>query len=166
MHKATIAVVVLVAAIAAGAAYWSKGAGGPGPLSADPDDADQVARGLQVYAAQCAACHGANLEGQPNWQAKGPDGKLPAPPHDATGHTWHHTDDQLFLVTKQGTQAIAGPDYKTDMRGFGDVLSDEDIWAALAYIKSAWPANIRARHTRLNELRRATEMPKVSPPRK
>lgn len=165
MGKAKIAVLVL-AAVAAGTAFWATKSGGSGALQADAGDAAQVARGKQVYAAQCAACHGVNLEGQPNWRERRPDGKLPAPPHDANGHTWHHPDDQLFYITKQGTQAIAGPDYKTDMRGFGDVLSDADIWAVLAYIKSTWPADIRARHEHMNAMQRSTAVPKVSPPRK
>jgi mono/diheme cytochrome c family protein len=167
MGKVTIGVVA-VAGIAVGAAFWTTRSDGqdPGGLRADPADAAQVARGKAVYIEHCASCHGANLEGQPDWRRKGPDGKLPAPPHDASGHTWHHPDDQLFLVTKRGTRAIAGPDYKTDMREFGSLLSDDDIWAVLAYIKSRWPAEIRARHKRMNEMRRATEIPKVTPPQK
>jgi len=157
---------VMLGAVAAGAAFGATKSGGAGMLRADAGNAAQVARGKQVYAAQCAACHGANLEGQPNWRERRPDGKLPAPPHDATGHTWHHPDDQLFFITKQGTQAIAGPGYKTDMRGFGGVLSDEEIWASLAYIKSNWPADIRARHEHMNAMQRSTGMPKVSPPGK
>ena len=54
---------------------------------ADPDNAEQVALGQQVYASFCAGCHGSNLEGQPNWQKKLPLGNFPAPPHDETGHT-------------------------------------------------------------------------------
>jgi mono/diheme cytochrome c family protein len=113
-------------------------------------DARQVALGKQVYADQCAACHGVNLEGQPNWRERKPDGKLPAPPHDASGHTWHHSDAQLFDMTKRGTAALAGPNYQTDMREFGSLLSDAEIWAVLAYIKSTWPPEIRARHDRIN----------------
>src|SRR3712207_630865 len=60
------------------------------PRGADPANAAQVALGRQVYAANCASCHGANLEGQPNWQQDLPAGGRPAPPHDASGHTWHH----------------------------------------------------------------------------
>lgn len=125
-----------------------------GTLRADPDDAGQVALGRKVYDARCAACHGANLEGQPNWKQRGPDGKLPAPPHDASGHTWHHVEEQLFAVTKRGTAALVGGGYKTDMREFGSILSDAEIWAVLAYIKSTWPPEIRARNQRMNEMQR------------
>ena len=52
-----------------------------------PDDAAVLAQGQRVYVAHCAACHGAQLESQPNWRERGPDGRLPAPPHDASGHT-------------------------------------------------------------------------------
>tara|TARA_R110001606_G_scaffold251461_1_gene399454 strand:- start:463 stop:921 length:459 start_codon:yes stop_codon:yes gene_type:complete len=116
------------------------------PGFADADDPGLVAQGSELYGAHCAACHGANLEGQPNWQQRGPDGKLPAPPHDETGHTWHHPDAQNFKVTKLGTEALAPPGYRSDMKGFADILSDREIWAVLAYIKSRWPAEIRRRH--------------------
>ena len=98
--------------------------------------------GRQLYAENCAACHGANLEGQPNWRERLPSGRLPAPPHDATGHTWHHSDEQLFQITKHGLEALV-PDYESDMPGFGDVLSDEEIRAVLDYIKSTWPPRER-----------------------
>jgi mono/diheme cytochrome c family protein len=55
-----------------------------------------IVAGQSLYADSCASCHGANLEGQPNWQSPNADGVLPAPPHDRTGHTWHHDDELLF----------------------------------------------------------------------
>lgn len=112
--------------------------------TADVSDRELVARGSVVYAESCASCHGPNLEGQPNWREKNAEGKLPAPPHDETGHTWHHGDAQLFDITKRGTEAIVGGDYKSDMRGFADELDDTDIWAALAFIKSRWSPEIQA----------------------
>jgi mono/diheme cytochrome c family protein len=136
------------------------------PTKADPNDASQVALGRQVYDAHCAACHGAKLEGQPNWRERRPDGLLPAPPHDAGGHTWHHPDQQLFDITKRGTAAIAGPGYRTEMREFGSLLSDAEIWAVLAYIKSTWPPDIRARQERMNAPHGAPPMPTVTPPQK
>jgi len=112
---------------------------------ADPGNLEQVARGKVVYEQHCAACHGARLEGQPNWQEKLPTGRMPAPPHDASGHTWHHPDSVLFGITKLGLVPgkYAPPKYVSDMPGFGAQLSDEDIWAVLAYIKSSWPDEIR-----------------------
>ncbi|MBW7851681.1 MAG: cytochrome c [Rhodospirillales bacterium] len=107
---------------------------------ADPSDPAQVARGQAVYADFCASCHGADLEGQPDWKTRNAAGRLPAPPHDVTGHTWHHPDAMLFDITKNGIAAIAPPGYESDMPGFGEALSDDDIWAALAFIKSRWPA--------------------------
>ena len=119
-------------------------------MVADPRDAQQVALGKGVYGQQCAACHGANLEGQPNWRQKNPDGTLPAPPHDATGHTWHHGDQFLFDITKQGGAAKAPPGFKSAMPGFEAALDDTRIWAVLAYIKSRWPETVLARQRRIN----------------
>lgn len=136
----------LAALVGVGALYWSFIPQG----SADANDPARVATGKAVYAAQCASCHGAALEGQPNWRARRPDGKLPAPPHDASGHTWHHADTVLFKITKRGTAAIAGSQYKTDMLPYADLLSDDEIWAVLAYIKSTWPAAIQRRQETVN----------------
>ena len=110
---------------------------------ADETDQRQVARGKTIYAAKCAACHGPNLEGQPNWRERRPDGRLPAPPHDATGHTWEHPDQVLFEVTKFGFAAKAPPSYQTDMPAFKGQMSDSEIWDVLAYIKSTWPDRLR-----------------------
>ncbi len=111
-----------------------------------PDDPNLVALGSEVYLRECAACHGTKLEGQANWRQRRTDGRLPAPPHDETGHTWHHPDQQLFALTKYGPAALAGGGYESDMPAYAEALSDEEIWAVLSYIKSRWPAEIQARH--------------------
>jgi mono/diheme cytochrome c family protein len=122
---------------------------------ADPGDARQVARGKAVYDHHCASCHGARLEGQPNWQAKLPSGRMPAPPHDPSGHTWHHPDAVLFGITKYGLVPgkYAPPGYQSDMPGFGQMLSDDEIWAVLAYIQSQWPPKIRQAQREINSRR-------------
>jgi mono/diheme cytochrome c family protein len=112
----------------------------------DPEDPAKVTLGAQVYAAHCASCHGADLEGAADWRQRRPDGRLPAPPHDASGHTWHHPGEQLFVLTKHGPAALVGGGYQSDMPGYEGVLTDDEIWAVLSYIKSRWPAEIRARH--------------------
>ena len=119
------------------------------PVTLRPVDAPLVAMGETVYAASCASCHGTNLEGQtPDWRVPGPDGRLPAPPHDETGHTWHHDGDTLFRLTKYGLAELLGPDstYESNMPAYDGVLSDKEILAVLSYIKSTWPADIRERH--------------------
>lgn len=112
----------------------------------DADDPALVGEGARLYATYCSACHGANLEGQAGWREPLPIGRMPAPPHDATGHTWHHPDAVLFGITKDGLVPgkYAPPGYESDMPGFGGVLSDAQIRAVLAYIKSTWPARERA----------------------
>ena len=115
-----------------------------GTASTATASAEVIKQGRQVYADQCAVCHGAQLEGQPDWRSPLPSGRLPAPPHDETGHTWHHRDDILFRIVKEGTAAIVGGGYESDMPGFGDVLSDAEIRAVLAYIKSTWPERERS----------------------
>lgn len=111
--------------------------------NADPNNKTQVELGKQVYKRSCALCHGIDLEGQPNWRIRRPDGRLPAPPHDGTGHTWHHPDDVLFGITKFGLIPPYSPeDYQSDMPALGGILSDEEIWAVLAYIKSRWSDDI------------------------
>jgi mono/diheme cytochrome c family protein len=134
---ASLAIIVAGASLAW---WWLK----PGTPRIDPDDTAQVARGQAVYAAQCARCHGADLQGQPNWRERQANGRLPAPPHDETGHSWHHSDSVLFGITKHGIAAYAPPDYESDMPAFDEVLSDQEIAAVLAYIKSRWSPELRS----------------------
>lgn len=108
------------------------------------DPAQDLARGETLYAQHCAGCHGDRLEGQPDWQKKLPNGRFPAPPHDDSGHTWHHPDEALFAMTKHGLVPPHAPaGYESDMPAFGAVLSDEEIRAVLAYIGSHWSSEVR-----------------------
>ena len=101
-----------------------------------------VQLGSVLYDEHCASCHGQNLGGQPDWHKRDQDGYLPAPPHDETGHTWHHTDKYLFEMTKYGLQAFVGDGYKTRMPMYKDILSDSEIIAVLSFIKSRWPEEV------------------------
>ena len=111
-------------------------------------DGRDIVQGKALYMEFCAACHGENLEGQPNWQLPNDDGILPAPPHDQSGHTWHHGNGLLFTYTALGGKAALAkrgfPDFKSGMPGFGEILSDDDIWTILAYIRSTWPQRIQS----------------------
>lgn len=102
--------------------------------------------GEQIYRVECAGCHGLKLEGQPDWRKRKTDGKLPAPPHDESGHTWHHPMEQLAAITKFGMVPPNAPEgYVSDMPAFESKLSDKQIKNVLSYIESQWSPEIRAR---------------------
>lgn len=105
---------------------------------------DPVAQGKLLYSQYCAGCHGANLEGEPNWQQPTEGGLFKSPPHDATGHTWHHGDQYLFNRTKFGTAGWPDLQGRSTMPAFETQLTDDEIWAILTYIKSTWPEDIQA----------------------
>ena len=117
------------------------------PVGQAAGASDDLAQGAALYAEHCASCHGKNLEGAPDWRRQGEDGLYPAPPHDATGHTWHHGDQLLFDYTKLGGEgalaALGITDFESGMPGFAEVLTDNEIHDVLAFIKSTWPEQLR-----------------------
>jgi mono/diheme cytochrome c family protein len=148
-RRLVIMISIAAGLIAAAAAAWFAQRNFVPAISAD--DPRQVALGASVYAARCAQCHGTNLQGQPDWQQRRANGRLPAPPHDASGHTWHHPDEILFGITKNGMTPYAPAGYESDMPAFAGTLTDDEIAAAIAFIESRWPADIRARQAHVNE---------------
>jgi mono/diheme cytochrome c family protein len=122
---------------------WALTRGPDAVALSDPSDAARVADGAAIYAGHCADCHGAALEGHPDWDTHSGPGPAPAPPHDATGHTWHHGDRMLFDYVKRGGAAVAADlgvaGFQSGMPAYADILSDAEIGAVLAYIKTHWP---------------------------
>ena len=121
----------------------------------DPPDPGTLAAGRKLYDTHCAACHGKELEGEPNWRERKPSGRMPAPPHDDSGHTWHHSDTLLFRITKHGLVPgkYGPPGYVSDMPAYGETLTDGEIWAVLAYIASRWSPPQRAHQAATNRSR-------------
>jgi len=115
-----------------------------------PAMANAVSVGRNLYMQHCASCHGVNLEGQENWRRRLPSGRLPAPPHDASGHTWHHPDDILIQITREGPATVAGNGYESDMPGFGGILSDAEIRRIIAFIKTSWPERQRQQQEQIS----------------
>lgn len=143
MKKSFLLIAAAGAVAAAVAAVWFTGpAPSTIPAFISPSDAAQVARGRIIYDQSCASCHGAKLEGQKDWRQRLPNGRLPAPPHDVSGHTWHHPDQVLIDIVKHGLVPgkTAPEGYESDMPAYAGQLKDDDIVAVLAYIKSSWPA--------------------------
>lgn len=135
--------VMLLAACQAGGAASNSGIP-PLALSPIPPlpalDKVEIAIGAEIYTDYCAECHGANLQGEADWKLQNEDGSFRAPPHDASGHTWHHSDDVLLEVIRLGgarlTEDIGGT---SNMPAYGEILSEAQMQAVLTYIKSTWP---------------------------
>jgi len=109
-------------------------------------DAQRVSRGAEVFRQNCAACHGANAEGAPNWQKPGPDGKYPAPPLNGTAHAWHHPLASLKDTIRNGTARLGG-----SMPPWRDKLSEQDVESVIAWFQSQWPDELYAAWARMDE---------------
>jgi len=107
-------------------------------------------RGARLYAAECAGCHGARLEGQPRWWQADARGRLPAPPLDASGHAWQHADAELRDMIANAMAKVAGPDDRSGMPAFAGRLSPDEIQAIVGFIKAQWPDGTRAAQAVLN----------------
>ncbi len=104
----------------------------------------RITHGKRIYDTHCASCHGEKLEGQPDWRSPMTNGPMPAPPHDGSGHSWHHSDEALTGITKFGLKPYVNEAYESDMPAFAEVLSDKDIAAVWAYIRTSWSDRQRA----------------------
>lgn len=141
---------ILAGVVVIGGAAWAMAPGGPdlnAPVvinnTAVPPlptlDAQRVEAGAALFAQYCAACHGADLKGAPDWKVRLPSGALPPPPHDDTGHTWHHPDPLLISIVTNG----GDPAYNGVMPGFGAALTEAQITDILDFIKSHWSRDHR-----------------------
>lgn len=141
----------IIVAVAALSYFFSAVAPVNESFSVNYKDRTAVKAGRVLYSDNCASCHGARLEGESSdWRQRNPDGSLPAPPHDETGHTWHHSDVMNFNTVKLGGRSDPDNGFISRMPAYEDVLSDEEIHDILAYIKANWPNDIQQRHDAMN----------------
>lgn len=117
-------------------------------IATNPEAYEQ---GQQIYVQSCAACHGLTGVGQfPDAPAqRDATGRYGAPPHDENGHTWHHDDDLLYQIVREG--GMGNPEDFYPMPAFGEQLSDEQIEAVIFYIKGFWTEEQRQRQQQVTE---------------
>lgn len=144
------AVATLLAATTLGTALALRTASAPPVHFADAGNFDMVTEGKQLYRSNCAGCHGRKLQGQLLWQVQDQFFGRRAPAHDQTGHTWQHSDEELFHMTKFGRFLTTPPTVKSYMPAYGQTISDEQILAVIAYIKATWPLGLRVSQALLN----------------
>jgi mono/diheme cytochrome c family protein len=117
---------------------------------ADADDKPMVMLGKRIYMGHCASCHGRNLQGQPLWQLNDEYVGRRAPAHDATGHTWQHSDEDIFHMIKFGRFSSSPADVVSFMPAFDTVLGDREILNVMAFIKARLPTALRVSQAMLN----------------
>lgn len=149
LGAAALAAAAAAAALAAGALVHPPAAARVQHLANADDDATAL-RGKAGYRRYCASCHGKSLQGQPLWQLIDAYVGRRAPAHDETGHTWQHSDEALFQMTKYGRFPDWPADVVSRMPGFEKVLSDGDILDIIAFIKRRWPLGLRVSQAMLN----------------
>lgn len=120
----------------------------------------RVTQGATLSAQYCAQCHGADLEGARDWKRPLADGSLPAPPHDSSGHTWHHSDKTLYDIIARGGQAVYGDAAtKSNMPAFNDRLTADELTAILEFFKSRWGKDEREFQWWMSVTRDGTDQP-------
>ncbi len=129
MTPRTIRILMSLCAASVLALTGCGGAAATYPVETTPE---QVARGAVVYAASCASCHGDATTRPP---------VATAPTHQADGHTWHHPDRLLVGWVLDGVPLAQV------MPKFRGMLSEQDVRAVIAYIKTFWPGEVRLRQT-------------------
>lgn len=100
----------------------------PNPVAATPAS---IARGQELYQQHCVVCHGVGGRGD------GPLARtLNPPPADLRVHVSQHTEGQLWLWITNGVPGSAMP-------AFRDVVSEEDRWHLVNYLRDRFGTTAR-----------------------
>ena len=92
------------------------------------------------------ACHGKDLKGPAN--LKDFSGLKP-PRLDGAGHSAHHADHAMFEKVRNGSRDKSGKRIDNGMPPFKEILTDDQIWSALTYLKSRWPMAVRMKQSKM-----------------
>jgi mono/diheme cytochrome c family protein len=89
-----------------------------------------IEAGAKLYARFCANCHGTS--GRGNGRLAAGTAMYGKRPSDLVDDEWQHgsSDGEVFLVVRNGI----GPEFQMD--AFGKVMSDEDVWNVVNYIRT------------------------------
>lgn len=103
-------------------------------------DTAQISRGADVFAKNCASCHGDQAQGDPDWRSRDKKtGRFPPPPLDGTAHAWHHPLAQLKHVIANGS-----PGGKGNMPAWKGKLTEQEMDDTIAWFQAKWPDEVYA----------------------
>lgn len=94
-------------------------------------------QGGSLFRKNCAQCHGNLAQGGPNWRQANSKGKMPPPPLNGTGHTWHHSKTALAQTIRNGTLHIGG-----SMPPWRSTMTDKEIDMTIDWFQSRWSDEI------------------------
>jgi len=107
-------------------------------------DAKDIANGKNLFANNCATCHGPEGIGpqSPALKVKRTDGKYQPPALNGTAHTWHHSPDLLRNIIAKGGNSY-GKGYKGWMPEFDKSLTQKERDDILKYVHALWPQKVK-----------------------
>lgn len=100
----------------------------------------QLSEGNEIYAENCASCHGKQAESIASWQQIDANGIYPPPPLNGSAHAWHHSLDIMDRVIREGGKPLGGV-----MPGWKDILTEDQRLKAVASFQQYWSDDIYAR---------------------
>jgi mono/diheme cytochrome c family protein len=124
-----------------------------GPINPLSVNAQTIQDGQQLYAANCATCHGDTGRGD------GPAATgLNPRPANLTQHMGpgKHTDGQIYLWIKNGFPNSAMP-------AWSQRLSEEQIWQLVSYLRTFGPTNLATNATAQPNSNAAQPQPQATP---
>ena len=96
---------------------------------------ESLLRGVRLYQELCAACHGPEAQGHPDWSNPK---VVAAPPLNGTGNAWKRSKQEMIAIIKKGANRHG----TAVMPGWSGRLSESDIDDIINWYQALWPPDV------------------------